>query len=219
MDTDEAEDKLDDSEGMKFELNEKGLPLLPEIPKDSKPMRPIFRSYIAWYYRRFTNNPRARVPWKTLNQEFNEYLDSDCFPPYFVIEDPSRMLKKDFLACFAVWQKILHDGAEEPIRFLKALDEHMIDPTLSRPTVHPATPVSDEEDEMNYLSSPPSNPPKQRKAQDVKQASAKENREKCKGRSSVKGKQHRTSRKTEDTSEETSVRHLAAWVTINLSHS
>ena len=204
MDSGDDGEKMDDPELISFELNEKGLPVLPPIPKDSKPMRPIFRSYITWFYRRFTNNTKARVPWKTLNQEFNEYLDSDCFPPYFVIEDPSHMLKKDFLACFATWQATLDEGIEEPVRFLKALDEHMIEPSLIRPATRQKSATPDEEDELNYLSSSKDDRAKLKRDDGSRQVGKKRKSDKRETKKSKKAKNQKTRRGDEASDEELS---------------
>ena len=59
---------------------------------------------------KFTNKPKAKVPWGLLIQSPLDYLDSGCIPNGFIVRDPSKWTKADIIRLGAHWRSLEAEG-------------------------------------------------------------------------------------------------------------
>ena len=79
---------------------------------------------------KFTNKPKAKVPWGLLIQSPLDYLDSGCIPDGFIVRDPSKWTKADIIRLGTHWRSLEAKG-KAIITFIGARKDDL---PLEKPT-------------------------------------------------------------------------------------
>ncbi|KAI5982237.1 hypothetical protein EDD15DRAFT_2378085 [Pisolithus albus] len=100
----------------------------PEVPpwtgQKLKVQQNLARAVFQAAYAKFTQKPKAKVPWGLLIKSPLEYLDSESIPDGFVMKDPSKWTKADMRLLWNHWHSL--EGQDKVIvTFIKCKKEDL----------------------------------------------------------------------------------------------
>ncbi|KIM59754.1 hypothetical protein SCLCIDRAFT_27142 [Scleroderma citrinum Foug A] len=124
-DPEEKNDEDDEEVEPEISLDHDGNPMLPSwAGLKLKTQQNLARLVFQAAYAKFTNKPKAKVPWGLLIQSPLDYLDSECIPEDFAIQDPSKWTKADIKQLGTHWRSLENEG-KAIVSFIDARKDDM----------------------------------------------------------------------------------------------
>ncbi|KAH9912663.1 uncharacterized protein B0H18DRAFT_1126900 [Fomitopsis serialis] len=92
-----------------WELDEDRYPLLPDADHEcfakTDTKRAVLGTFVRMTYRRYTGRPKAKVPWQSLSEESDTFIDEAFLPAGHVLSDPNKMRVGDLDAILKHWRE------------------------------------------------------------------------------------------------------------------
>ncbi|KAI6043185.1 hypothetical protein EDC04DRAFT_2891203 [Pisolithus marmoratus] len=106
--TDPVEEELnEEKKDAEITLDDDGNPEVPPwTGQKLKVQQSLARAVFQAAYAKFTQKPKAKVPWGLLIKSPLEYLDSKSIPDGFVMKDPSKWTKADMRLLWNHWHSL-----------------------------------------------------------------------------------------------------------------
>ncbi|KAI6105970.1 hypothetical protein EDD16DRAFT_1524303 [Pisolithus croceorrhizus] len=124
--TDPVEEELnEEKKDTEITLDDDGNPEVPPwTGQKLKVQQNLARAVFQAAYAKFTQKPKAKVPWGLLIKSPLEYLDSESIPDGFVMKDPSKWTKADMRLLWNHWHSL--EGQDKVIvTFIKCKKEDL----------------------------------------------------------------------------------------------